>query len=146
MIKNLVLLCFFLLNLVSCATRSVSIDELDMSLVELYKIAIEALPLGKRSESINGREFYSVYFTVQKGEYEEARGAATRSYARISVLGDRRPYNIEVAVIVERKNSGGEYTQSGYDTSLARVISRRIQNVLYKRRDDRNIIDDFRVF
>lgn len=135
-----------LLTLTGCATSTTAIDELDMSLAELNKIAISALPIGKRIESRNGREFYSAYFTVRKGEYEEAVATAIRNYAVISILGDRRPYKLEVSVIIERKNAGGEFEKVGHDAGLARVLARRIQNTLYKRRDNRNIIDDFRVF
>lgn len=146
MTKTIGLFLIFLLNLTGCATGTVSIDELNMSLVELHQIATSALPLGKRLESPNGREFYSSYFVVRNGEYKEVEGSSSRGYAIISVLGDRRPYKIEVAVIIETKNSGGEFNKSGYDERLARVISRRIQKILYKRRDDRNIVDDFRIF
>ncbi len=134
------------LSMVGCATGTGTIDNLNISLTDLQRIATAALPLGKRAESQNGREFISEYFVVQKGEYVEAAGSSHRHYAKISVLGDRRPYKIDVQVIVERKDSGGEFDQSGYDEGLARVITRRIQKTLHERRDDRNIIDDFRVF
>ncbi len=144
-----VLFLSFLMILVGsgCASRgSVSLDELNASLIDLQRIVTEVLPLGKRKQSENARVFYSSYFLIKKGEYEAAAESLYRNYAEVFILGDRRPYDIEVRVITERRNSDGEYSLIKYDEGLARVISRRIQVALHKRREDRNIIDDFRVF
>lgn len=132
--------------LVGCATGASTINDLSMSISDLQRVVTDALPLGKRTESRNGREFYSNYFLVKKGEYEEALSTTKRNFAVITILGDRRPYQIEVVVIIEHRNQSGEFSKVGYDTGLARVITRRIQKTLHERRDNRNIIDDFRVF
>ena len=130
-----------------CATRGASsIKNLSISIQELQRVATDALPLGKRGQSQNERELTSEYFIEKDGEYESARGSKIRKYAQILILGDRRPYTIEVTVAVEARDAGGEYSLVKYDQGVARVITRRIQNALHKRREDRNIIDDFRVF
>lgn len=133
------------LFLVGCAGKS-TIDELSVSLNDLQSVSVGVLPLGQRTVSANGREHTSNYFSVKNGEYESAVNAKTRNYAVITILGDRRPYQLEVIVVVERRTEDGEYYRSGYDEGLARVITRRIQKALHERREDRNIIDDFRVF
>jgi len=134
-------------HLLGCSTPgSVSMNDVDVSIIELQKVVETVLPVGKRSQSENGREYFSEYFISKNGEFEESAQAAIRSFAHILILGDRKPYNIDVVVVVERRSSSGGYVRIKYDQGLARVISRRIQNALHKRRDGRNIIDDFRVF
>jgi hypothetical protein len=136
-----------ILFLSACASQgSITLDDLDASLVDLTKLVQKSLPLGKRKESENGRVFSSEYFIFRKGEYERASDAPIRSFAEIYILGDRRPYKIETRVIVERRDGDGDYSLVKYDEGQARVITRRMQSALHKRRDDRNIIDDFRVF
>lgn len=140
----LLVLCF---GLIGCATRGASqITDLNVSIQDLQRLVTGALPLGKRAQSINDREYFSEYFIERAGEYESARDAKIRKYAHILILGDRRPYKIEVQVVVEARGSAGEYQLVSSDQGLARVITRRIQSALHKRREDRNIIDDFRVF
>ncbi len=144
---RLIFFFLFVSILSGCGTRgAVYIEDLSIAIHELQRVAIDSLPLGKRGQSANERELYSEYFVEKGGEYVAARGVPTRRYAHITILGDRRPYKIEVQVIVESRGSRGEYSHQKYDEGMARVITRRIQNALHKRREDRNIIDDFRVF
>jgi hypothetical protein len=141
------LLIFTALFIGGCSTRgSVSIDEVNQSITDLERVVTETLPLGKRAQSQNGREFYSEYFTYKNGEYDDAATKALRRTLHVLILGDRRPYKIEARVIVEVRDSRGEYSLAKYDEGMARVFIRRIQGLLNKRRDDRNVIDDFRVF
>lgn len=71
-------------------------------------------------------------------------------YAKVVVLGDRRPYDLEVFVVRERRVATGQgpgsYETVGNDQRLAKVVMARITESLAKRREDRNFIDDFRVF
>jgi hypothetical protein len=131
----------------ACTTRGgVRLGELDIPIVELQRAVESSLPLGKRKQSQNSREFFSEYFVMKRGEYEEGGHASVRYFAHILILGDRKPYNVDVVVEVEQRRDDGSYTRTDYDEGLARMISRRIQSSLHKRRDHLNIIDDFRVF
>ncbi len=121
-----------------------TIPDIDKSLVDLQRIAEESLPVGRRSVSRNAREFYSEYFVEKDGKFESYEKGDTRYYAIIRVLGDRRPYDMDVDVVEEHKHS--RFQKVGSDERLARVIKRRVQKTLYERREDRNIIDDFRPF
>lgn len=122
-------------------------DARRRSLIETQKIVEANLPGGKRAVSQNRREYTSNYFVRGKeGAFVEAQSEPIRYYARILVLGDRRPYTVEVRVYEEHRRSDGQFDQVNQDEGLARVIIRRIQKALYQRREDRNIIDDFRVF
>jgi hypothetical protein len=148
--KFIAFYCFLFLmaHLVGCTTTpgAVYIENLTLPLVDIQKVIQESLPVGKRIESLNQREYYSEYFVEKGGEFVAATGEPYRRTAQISIFGDRRPYKIEVIVMVERRGSGGNYTPVRPDEGMARVITRRIQSTLHKRREDRNIIDDFRVF
>jgi hypothetical protein len=135
----------FLLS--SCATPgTATLSDLNYALADLQRLCINALPLGKRFESLNNREYYSEYFVTKGGEFESAQGKNFRMTVHIILLGDRRPYKIQISVPVEKRMSNGHYQLVKYDEGLAKMISRRMSSALHKRRDDRNIIDDFRVF
>ncbi len=139
---------FLSVVLIGCATPgSETLENQDRSISELTGIVTAALPGGKANISQNGRTFTSNYFITKDGEFEEATEAPVRNKAIIMILGDRRPYDIEVTVIQEKRDrSSAEYVRIGNSEGLSRVVIRRIQKALHERREDRNIIDDFRVF
>jgi hypothetical protein len=150
---SVLILCFPALLFSGCVSfhGGAVIRNVEHSLIDIQKAVELHLPLGKRTTSTNGREFYSNYFTVTDGRMQNGDRAPERFYAQVFVLGDERPYNVEVVVHRERRRArGGEvsldYDEVSTDSNLARVLARRIQLTLSKRRDDRNIIDDFRVF
>lgn len=127
------------------------IENLDMPIHELQKAVEMNLPGGRRQMSANGREYKSEYFVVANGKIQLAGNASDRFYAHIFILGDRRPYTLHVSVLREHSVKGGEDYNRKFETyatdeRIAKVITKRIQETLSKRRDDRNIIDDFRVF
>lgn len=133
-------------------TGGEQIKDLDQPLLDIQKAVEARLPLGKRMTSPNGREFYSRYFTVVDGRIQPGDHATDRFYAHVFVLGDQRPYLVEVLVKRERRvgrqgsDVSNQYEEVARDVRLARLIAKRIQQTLSKRREDRNIIDDFRVF
>lgn len=138
---------FFGLVVSGCTTPGTAvIENQDRSIQDLSAIVIAALPVGKASVSQNGRTFTSVYFASKGGEFVEGNEAPVRAKAIIVILGDRRPYNIEVTVIQEKKTNTASYNRIENSDGLARVVIRRIQKALHERRDNRNVIDDFRVF
>lgn len=127
---------------------SVSISDVDRPLLDIQKIVQRSLPLGLRETSANGREFYSNYFLPKDRRFKPAEKLPERYYAHILVLGDARPYNIQVRVRRQKVESvrEGIYRDLGSDQTIAKAIQRRVQDQLNKRREDLNIIDDFRVF
>lgn len=124
------------------------IENINRSLMDLQKHVTKALPLGLRKTSPNGREFYSNYFIARDRSFRPADDLPMRSYAHILILGAERPYLIRIYVQNEKASSGSsrEYSDAGSDTAMARVIRARLDDQLNKRREDINIIDDFRVF
>lgn len=143
---------FAILNLIflsACVTPGgLTVGVVDRPLADLQHIAAKSLPLGLRSTSANGREFYSNYFTTTDRKFKPADKLPERKFAQILVLGDRRPYTIEVAVLIEKVDSKSVvgYSVVGADKGIAKVVKKRVQSQLNKRREDLNIIDDFRVF
>lgn len=136
---------------VTTPSRNVSkIHNVDWPLAELRAVAASVLPIGQRAISPNGRELLSKHF-IPEGEdsYKPAGDAVERYFASILILGDRRPYDIEVQVTYEKRVVRGNrhtYVAAGYDPLLAKEIEAKLQAELTKRREDLNIIDDFRVF
>ncbi len=133
---------------VGCAlfSRGERITGLDRPLTELQRAVHEAMPVGVARVSRNGREFTSEPYAVGKrGPSKPPGDAPVRYIVQAYVLGDRRPYVIEIFVYQERKKSGG-YVKGPADEVQTKVMRTRIERELAKRRDDRNVVDDFRVF
>lgn len=156
MIKN-VLIPLLAVFIGGCATMenmmspgyAILIKGIDWPLTDLQSLVVYEMPTGLRTSSPNGREFYSKYFVLDGPKYKAAGDATDRYFATLTVLGDARPYNIEIFVTHEKRvlrKSGFDYVESGHNTMLARELEYKLRQELAKRREDRNIIDDFRVF
>lgn len=125
------------------------IREVDASLSDIRAVANAILPVGQRSISSNGREMLSKHFIIGEDRYKPALDSTLRYFALITVLGDRRPYDVQVLVTIEKRVlRGNQFTMAaiGYDRNLAKELELKFRQELTKRREDRNIIDDFRVF
>jgi hypothetical protein len=129
---------------------AIRINDLQFPLLELQSLVASTIPVGLRNTSENGREFYSKYFIVESPDnYKPAAEATERYTATYIVLGDGRPYDIEISVSHEKRVLQGQnfdYVSTGYDKRLANELANKLRYQLTKRREDRNIIDDFRVF
>ena len=150
--RNLLIFTLFLpLVFTGCALSTASLDDLDDPLSVIKKAVEDSLPLGVRKVSRNGRTFFSNYYLIARGKYVRAATFKTRYYAKVTILGDGRPYDVNIDVYKELKvgRSDGvtlDYQYQGSDERQANRLARRISKKLTKRRKDLNIIDDFRVF
>jgi len=116
-----------------------------LSLTTLKKIVVSQMPMGAvREQSPNGRELTSYYFNPRDFD-EDATDRAERAYAKVTILGAGRPYSIEARVFREKRIKG-QYKLIGEDRRLSNELLERIREAIADRRDDRNIIDDFRAF
>jgi hypothetical protein len=150
------LLSSLIIFLSGCITMGVSspkyalvIRNVDWPLQDLSALVAYEVPTGLRTTSPNGREFYSKYFVLDGAKYKLAGDATDRYTATITVLGDSRPYDIEIFVTHEKRvlrQSAFDYVEVGHDMMLARELEFKLKSELAKHREDRNIIDDFRVF
>lgn len=138
---------FFLvltLGLMSC-TSAVVIQDEPNTVSEIRKVL--TIVLGEpRTISQNGREFFSQYFDRKRIPLEGDHKEKEQLCAKIIILGDRRPYDISVEVLVE-KNERGAFIQEDTDEGLADKIAADIKKQLHlSRSQEPNIIDDFRAF
>ncbi|MBK7961455.1 MAG: hypothetical protein IPK04_09790 [Bdellovibrionales bacterium] len=84
-------------------------------------------------------------FYDRRGRYlENIENAKERLYTVVTVLGDRRPYDVKVEVFVEEKVEENVYVISEQDNRSAERIAARIKDALYQSQSNRNVIDDFR--
>ena len=135
----------FALFLNSCATeQKVEIENLDRSLIELTR-AVKAVMGEPRAISENQREFYSTYFSRVPSDKFDPNKSKERLTARFIILGDRRPYNIEITVFIQRRNENG-YQVAGTDKGLANELRKELKAKLAQGQGGMNVIDDFRAF
>lgn len=136
-----------LISLNGCSTPGAhKLGGFELPLTDIQQAVLSELPLSNRSVSSNGREMVSNYFIFKNGKIEAPGISSVRYSLKVIVLGDRRPYSIQTLVSVEKRSGRGEYSVTGHDLRLAKIFALRIQTRLTKRPNDRNVIDDFRVF
>lgn len=125
-------------------------NDVDVPLAELRATIVSLLPVGLAAGSSNGRELTSKYFVPGPvNTYKPGGDASQRYVAKIILLGDHRPYDVEVLVTAEHRQLSGNifrYVGYGADARLTKQLLERFQRELAKRREDRNVIDDFRVY
>lgn len=140
------LVCLSIWALVSCQSSTIVIEDQSHSLATIKKAIIAVFPGGLRQRSSNGRELSSAYFTSLGYEpIEDAAKANERSYMKVIVLGDRRPYNLEVVVMKERK-SKGQFSEIEVDEKATHKFAQDLRNKLAQSRDDSSVVDEFRAF
>lgn len=131
--------------IVSCAGPGHYIHDSDVSLTETRK-SIVRLYGEPRTISQNGREITTQYMDKKGRVLEGMKKSRERRYAHIKILGERRPYNILVNVVVQEQNVDGSYDDLGDDDYLSEHLAKEIQRELLKSLENRNIIDDFNAF
>ena len=134
----------FQVALVGCASSAARVEEQNHSLSSIRKV-IEAVIGQPRSVSSNQRVYLSEYYGRKTDKNFDENKSKIRNYTRISIIGDRRPYDIDVDVIVEQKN-GRTYEEIGTDEKLSTEVAESLKSKLHQGLDGRNVIDDFRVF
>lgn len=125
------------------------VKNINLRLSDVEKLVESRLPMGKRAISPNGRQLLSKHYVWKKGAYGPADDSVERFFAQVLILNDRPPYDLQIAVKRERRLLVGQqftYKVVGHDLRLAKELERAIRLELSQRREDRNIIDDFRVF
>jgi len=126
-----------------CVT-GVKVTEVAQSIDEV-RSAIRTVAVEHKWVSANRRVFESRYFGRASNKNFNPGKATERLFARFTILGDRRPYEILIEVIVE-KREGSEYVQAGEDSFIAEKLAQELALALTKSREDSNAIDSFRAF
>ncbi|WP_374076614.1 hypothetical protein [Bdellovibrio bacteriovorus] len=143
------LIWFFLLGstllLSSCRTGGVIIRETPLNVSETRRAVMSVIG-EPRSISQNGREIVSQFYDKKNKNIEKMDMVRERYYTHVTVLGDRRPYDVQVEVLVEGRNEDGGFDLLDRDDDRAGIIAEKIRQSLNQSRDNRNVIDDFRSF
>ncbi len=132
-------------TILGCISPGAYIEESDISLTETRK-AIVRLYGEPRMLSQNGREIYTAYMDKKGRVLESAKKLAERRHAHIAILGERRPYEIRVNVVIEAQAPDQTYEVVDTDDALSEQIATTLRSELLKSLENRNIIDDFNAF
>ncbi len=133
---------FMLASLMGCAGPGEYIRDSNVSLTDTRRSLVKIFG-EPRHLSQNGREFTTSFFDKKGRMIGSVKKAKERRYAHITILGERRPYDVLVHVIVERQVEDGSYEDTDDDDALAENLIKQIQVELLKSLENRNIIDDF---
>lgn len=145
MLKSLLFLLFSLTLLLSgCQTPGVILKETPLGVSDARR-AIVAVIGAPRSVSSNGRELYSKYYDSKGLFIEEMDKMKYRYHSKVTILGDRRPYDIAVLVVYEARIDG-KFEVVDQDNGRALQLAEKIKKSLHESREKRNVIDDFRSF
>lgn len=99
---------------------------------------------GIRKRSRNNRVFYGHYHPPGKNPKINARRKLTRAHVVIKILGDRRPYRMEVQYLIE-KYKDGDYSVVENRKELAEGVKKKLEDYLVSRPDQRDLLE-FRAF
>lgn len=133
------------LFLTGCRTGGVILRETPLSVSETRRVVVSVIG-EPRSVSQNGREILSKFYDRKEKAIPRMEMARERFYTHVTILGDRRPYDIQVEVLVEGRNADGGFEVISRDDDRATTIAEKLRQALNQSRDTRNVIDDFRSF
>lgn len=133
--------------LAGCASDRAQIKNVPLSYNAVKTVCAKSLPGGTRRESDNGRTMTSGYFDPETLKALDPKKPAPpmRAYVQVTISGSDRPYAVDVHAFKEEKHPDG-YEELGEDENLTYRMAERLRTALADRREDRNVIDDFRVF
>ncbi|UOF00350.1 hypothetical protein [Bdellovibrio reynosensis] len=145
--KHFFVSCLFLSTVLlsSCTTGGVILRETPLSVSETRRVIVGVIG-EPRSISQNGREIVSQFYDKKNKSIEKMDMAKERFYSHLTILGDRRPYDVQVEVLVEGRNEDGGFDLVDRDDDKAGILAERLRQALNQSRDTRNVIDDFRSF
>ena len=128
----------------ACTHGGAKIRETPIGLSEIRRVA-GSLMGTPRKISAGGYEMDSRYHDEKWKPIERPAEAKERFFTRVTILGDRRPYDIWVQVFVEAQDLEG-FQSLGQDDLMAQDFADRLKKALHESRDKRNVIDDFKAF
>lgn len=130
---------------VGCQTDGVFLRETPLNVSDTRRAIVSVIGQ-PRVTSENGRELISKYYDRKGNTDDRVKNDRIRLSTHVTILGDRRPYDIQIEVLVEVRNHEGVYEVVEKDDAKAEKIALEVQKALVQSRDNRNIIDDFRPY
>lgn len=144
LIQRFFLCLILVIGFSGCQTRGFLLRETPLGLSETRRAIASVIGVPK-SVSSNGRELISFPHDRIGRRLDDNSQVTDRNFTHIIILGDRRPYDIQVQVFVEKKKSeNGRFEVTDQDLGLSEKVAKRIKEALYQSHNNRNIIDDFR--
>lgn len=123
----------------------VMVRNMDRSLLVIQNLISQSFPEGPAKVLRKGRLFVSKPFVIEDGMPVPAGRAPNRYYVRVFIRGVQRPYTLDIEGMEERLTKQG-FRTVGRSAWIAKGMARVIHRKLTKRREQLNIIDDFRPF
>ncbi len=143
LIKGLIF-CICLFSVGACRT-GVLLKSTPLGLVETKKAIVEVIGNPRKVER-GGRELISQYHDSSGEPFDDSSLASERYYTSVLIQGERRPYDLEVEVVIETKNEMNEYEAYDRSDGMAYQTVEKIRKALNQSREKRNLLDDFRPF
>lgn len=128
-----------------CQTSGVFLRETPLNVSDTRRAVVSVIGQ-PRLTSENGRELLSKYYDRIGNTEDSIKNARERLSTHVTILGDRRPYDIQIEVVVEIRDKDGVYQVVERDEFRAERVAKEIQKALVQSRDNRNIIDDFKPY
>lgn len=129
-----------------CSTLPyIRFENANYSLAAIGKAVNAVVPGGIKRKSTNGRELHSDYFNPKDDQDYDPEKAKVRAVVRVVILGERRPYDLDVLVRLDRRIDGS-FEIYDYDERLANKYLQLIRQRLAQSREELNVIDDFKAF
>lgn len=133
-----------MIYLTSCQHGGAKITETPMGLAEIRRV-VSSLMGDPRVVSAGGYELDSRYHDDKGKPLDRPSEAKERYFTRVTILGDRRPYDLWIQVFAEARGLDG-FEGVGQDDMMAEEFAERLKKALHESRDKRNVIDDFKAF
>lgn len=128
-----------------CASGRPKVSSEDATVADIRRVLIEKFGGIKRDGS-GGRILVTPPFHRDQKIVTFFEKPNVRYYARVFIIGDRLPYDLEVEVAVESKNET-DFVASGFDVQLAEEVLQDIKTRIKSRKQNRpNAIEEFRAF
>lgn len=141
---SLFLILFLTLDLTGCKSGA-QLEDVNASLKEIQKAVY--IVIGKpRQSNTDSKEILSQYRDNKGKPISRPEKVRERVFTVVYILGDRRPYSIQVEVVYEMKNEIGQYAIIKKDENAAALISNKIKAELAQSRDGQSVLDDFKPF
>ncbi len=121
------------------------IEESSATLAETRR-HIASLIGEAKSVSENGREVWTNHFNSKLVYVAPEDKVKDRFSAHLLILGERRPYDIEVRVYREIRQKNGTFAQGTLDLKQSKRLAQQLKVKLNESREKRNVIDDFQAF
>jgi hypothetical protein len=129
-----------------CVTRT-PINDVMAPLASIRARIISVYPGGVRIQSENGRMITSHYYNPENPDSDEdADQMNERAFVVSTILGERRPYRIDVKGYIETRLGRGRYSAPKRDQLVETQMIEQIKAALANRPEERSVLDDFRAF